>query len=211
MARTTSKNKASLAPITKTHPYRISENENLEKYEQIVEKMSDASGEIIDRVLDRLEGKPTKPVKSETTQKPETDRDCKTPEEPHPAKEAAAEPDPLERAYVQLERNYAALKAKNAELEGILNEKNELNAKLTDETQTLKNKIAELEAAVSELRNSGVGAVLADDIKKAVEKSDDLLLRNSELEFEISRLGAENHTLKQKLENLANAKKMAGR
>ena len=39
-----------------------------------------------------------------------------------------------------------------------------------------------------------------EELAKLTNKNDDLILRNSELEFEISRLGAENRALRQEKE-----------
>lgn len=206
------KAKTSLAPIQKTHPDRITEDENLEKYQEIAEKMVNASDEIIDRVLDRLEGKPTTPVKPVAVTKDQTPQVATEPATQPQAQEEtpppSIEPDPLERAYIQLEQEFNKMKVEKNELEMLL-EKEKLNTKkFQDEITNLKDQVDKLTNELQDYRAGGERSPFKAEVNELVKKSDDLLLRNSELEFEISRLGAERQNLKKKLEQLENQKRL---
>lgn len=210
MAKT--KAKTSLAPIQKTHPDRIKEDENLEKYQEIAEKMVNASDEIIDRVLDRLEGKPTAPVKPVVMKKDRAPKDETEPAtQPQVQEETLPhfiEPDPLERAYTQLEQEFNKMKAEKSELEMLL-EKEKLNTKkFQDEMTNLKDQVDKLTNELQDYRAGGERSPFKSEVNELVKKSDDLLLRNSELEFEISRLSAERQNLKQKLEQMENQRRL---
>lgn len=206
------KAKTSLAPIQKTHPDRIKEDENLEKYQEIAEKMVNASDEIIDRVLDRLEGKPTAPVKPVAAKKEQTPKAATEPAaQPQVQEETpppSIEPDPLERAYIQLEQDFNRVKAEKNELEMLLEEEKMNSKKLQDEIANLKDQVDKLTNELQDYRAGGERSPFKAEVNELVKKNDDLLLKNSELEFEISRLSAERQNLKQKLEQLENQRRL---
>ena len=206
------KAKTSLAPVQKTHPDRIKEDENLEKYQEIAEKMVNASDEIIDRVLDRLEGKPTAPVKPVAVKKDVAPKSVTEPVAQPQVQEKtpppSIEPDPLERAYIQLEQDFNRVRAEKNELEVLLDEEKMNSKKLQDEVANLKGQVDKLTNELQDYKVGGERSPFKAEVDELVKKSDDLLLRNSELEFEISRLNAERQNLKQKLEQLENQRRL---
>jgi hypothetical protein len=78
----------------------------------------------------------------------------------------------------------------------------DLKRELMEMKQINEKLICELESC----KNGTNGNPLRIEINKLIEQNDNLILRNSELEYEISRLGAENLRLKNELEQIRNSK-----
>lgn len=185
--------KAKIVPFTKTvttavSPDKVPEGAGIEEYEKMAAKVA-TSDEIIDRALDKLEGKVPEPPKA-----------ANIPEEDMPKKEDNVPPPPPETE--QPEKVPDDIDEKLA-VPDISNENKELRMQLMKAGRKIKElteKVESLSKTLSERNNQATG------IKQLTDKNDDLILRNSELEFEISRLNTENNRLKQELEKYVNAK-----
>lgn len=186
------KSKAKIVPFTKTvttavSPDRVPEGAGIEEYEKMAAKVA-SSDEIIDRALDKLEGKAPEPPKA-----------ANVPEEEMPEKEDSVPPPPETG---QPEKMPDDIDEKLA-VPDISNENKELRMQLAEAGRKIKElteKVKSLSKALSERDGQTAG------MKQLADKNDDLILRNSELEFEISRLNTENNRLKQELEKYVNAK-----
>jgi chromosome segregation ATPase len=174
-----------IVPITKTDPDRIAEGANIEDYEKMAAKMAASSDDIIDAALDRLEGREPEPKK------------------PQPKTENVEEPAVEERPPLAEEAQNKATVQRTAEAISEIN-------RLKDELSRANATIEKLRAEVTSLNDSAVAAAekLRPEMNSLITKNDDLILRNSELEFEISRLNAENNALKQRLEAVENQRRL---
>lgn len=176
------KSKAKIVPFTKTvttavSPDKVPEGAGIEEYEKMAAKVA-SSDEIIDRALDKLEGKVPEPPKAANVPNEEMSEKEDSVPPPPEVKSDDPEPDPGD-------------------------ENRDLRMQLTAAGRKIKElteKVESLSKALSERDSQTAG------MKQLADKNDDLILRNSELEFEISRLNTENNRLKQELEKYVNAK-----
>lgn len=175
-----------IVPFNKTAPTesidKIPETASLDDYEKMISKLANSSDDIIDGALDKLEGKkPTAhtPVKEEA-------------KEDYPKQETKEE-----------------VKVVHQENQSVVNELLEKLKNANQIVESLKSENEELKKKVSSSENNSINAsMFRDELSKLTDKNDNLILKNSELEFEISRLGAENLRLKTELEKLSNAKRL---
>lgn len=189
--------KNTIKPFTKTAPAvsldKIPDTASLDDYEKMISKMANSSDDIIDAALDKMEGRQPKQPPAEPRQEPlqEPPEDVqpqvqeRPPEEEAPAtKQPAAEAAPQQKVGA-VDSGIGALKDKMNNLQTQLDQ-------LTAANMSLSEKIG----------------MYKQEIEGLVAKNDDLILRNSELEFEISRVNTENTLLKRELESLGNAKRL---
>jgi len=187
------KSKAKIVPFTKTvttavSPDKVPEGAGIEEYEKMAAKVA-TSDEIIDRALDKLEGKVPEPPQA-----------ANVPEEDMPEKDDSVPPPPETE---QPENVPDDVYDEKPAVPDVSNENMDLRMKLTNAGRKIKElteKVESLSKALSERDGQPAG------MKQLADKNDDLILRNSELEFEISRLNTENNRLKQELEKYVNAK-----
>ena len=161
----------------------------LEDYEKAAANLAASSDRVIDKVLDRIEKREEKVLKrqekNESAEKAPADeskQDAAEPESPNPDGP---------------EREEAPQCQPSTGIQDLLEE----NARLKDE-------ISRMSAEFETRKVVDISGKFREEIKALTDRNDDLLLRNSELEFEISRLKMENNSLKQKLEQLENSRKL---
>lgn len=175
--------KKSLAPIKKPYPVesidKIPTNTaTLADYEKMAKVIAESSDDIIDRALDRME---SRPVKDKTP--PMAEAPVEAPQqESEPTNESNGKA-PVDDGVIDGECGEAVV-------------------------AKLKAKILKLTTENDELRKKLSNNVFEAELKKLETSRDDLLLRNSELEFEISRLGTENQTLKNELNKAMSARNL---
>lgn len=181
-----------IVPVEKKIPVesldKIPETASMDDYEKIAYRVSMASDEIIDRALDKLDGRKTeeKPLVKVKDRPKKENRFNKKPQK----KPEEQNKEPVEE--VATGDNTPEQKAENG------------NAAETPSPD--KNRITQLKNELSRLRIE-FGRCRSENAS-LIEKRDNLLLSNSELEFEVSRLSAENLRLKQELEQLSNSKRL---
>lgn len=166
-----------IEPIEKKAPVesisRIPDTANLSDYDKIVAKMANSSDEIIDKALEKFE-----PKRVEHVQKQEEEvEEIIPPPIGNPEKGFDETPNPKV-------------------------EKIDMTSEYLKTIQELNNEILELKYKLSESNPSKIHEMHAEEINNLINKNDDLILKNSELEFEISRLMSENNVLKQRLESI---------
>lgn len=183
MARGRKTNK--IVPFTKTVPTegldKVPETAGLDDYDKMIAKLANSSDDIIDGALDKLEGRKQIQLKSP----------IQTNLQEKPV--ASNVDEKFEETNVQNN-----LDAANERINCL----NLLVEKLQSENQELK------KASHPSVQIESKTSIFKDEIEKLTTKNDDLILRNSELEFEISRLGSENQRLKQQLENIMNSRNL---
>jgi hypothetical protein len=185
-----------IVPFTKTAPTegidKVPETAGLDDYDKMIAKLANSSDDIIDSALDKLDGHTFQPAPEPL--QPETNEEVIPPpkDENHEHENSPVEPD-YETINLRKE-----LQSANAQVNNL----NSMIESLRIENSELKNK-----AASSNSLEKNV-SIFQDEISKLTTKNDDLILRNSELEFEISRLGAENLRLKQELERISNSRRL---
>ena len=181
-----------IVPIEKKLPVetpdKIPENASIDDYEKIAYKMSMCSDEIIEKALDKLESRDS-PKNSSVVEK----KNSKTKTSKHSKKKDAK----IEK---KTESVVEDVKTIDIETDEDIKHQEELN-RLTNEIDILK---AELEKR----KPSMIDESFRIEISKLSKKNDELLLKNSDLEFEVSRLSTENNSLKQKLEQISNTKRL---
>ena len=180
------RNSKKIVPFTKTAPTegidKVPETAGLDDYDKMIAKLANSSDEIIDNALEKLEEKPVKEHKPEEPKKPETEdqqaiQHTEENENQTNPIEPKDEPIPLSEKIDELKKTIQTLKLEN---------------------ESLKNRISSTEPIL------GNASMFREEIAKLTDKNDDLILRNSELEFEISRLRSENNVLKGNLETALN-------
>lgn len=165
----------------------ITESATLSDYEKAMDNLMSSSDLIIDRVLDKLENNSNTKDKKNVEEKIE----CKN-DEVINQKETTNEQNDSDLNSIQ---NQQAM-------EEDITIVDDLKRELMEMKQINENLIRELES----YKNGTNGNPLRIEINKLIEQNDNLILRNSELEYEISRLGAENLRLKTELEQMRNNK-----
>jgi hypothetical protein len=168
----------------------ITESATLSDYEKAMDNLMSSSDLIIDRVLDKLENNSNTKEKKNVEEKSEC-KNCKNDE--------------------VINQNETTDEQNDSELNSIQNQQtveeditivDDLKRELMEMKQINEKLICELESC----KNGTNGNPLRIEINKLIEQNDNLILRNSELEYEISRLGAENLRLKNELEQIRNSK-----
>lgn len=165
----------------------ITESATLSDYEKAMDNLMSSSDLIIDRVLDKLENNSNTKEKKNVEEKSE----CKN-DEVINQKETTDEQNDSDLNSIQNQQTMEEDITIVDDLKRELMEMKQINEKL----------ICELESC----KNGTNGNPLRIEINKLIEQNDNLILRNSELEYEISRLGAENLRLKNELEQIRNSK-----
>jgi hypothetical protein len=165
----------------------ITESATLSDYEKAMDNLMSSSDLIIDRVLDKLENNSNTKEKKNVEEKPKYEKD-----EVINQKETTDEQNDSDLNSIQNQQTMEEDITIVDDLKRELMEMKQINEKL----------ICELESC----KNGTNGNPLRIEINKLIEQNDNLILRNSELEYEISRLGAENLRLKNELEQIRNSK-----
>lgn len=165
----------------------ITESATLSDYEKAMDNLMSSSDLIIDRVLDKLENNSNTKEKKNSEEKSE----CKNGELIN-QKETTDEQNDSDLKSIQNQKT----------IEDDITIVDDLKQELTEMKQINEKLICELES----YKNGTNGNPLRLEINKLIEQNDNLILRNSELEYEISRLGAENLRLKTELEQMRNNK-----
>jgi hypothetical protein len=165
----------------------ITESATLSDYEKAMDNLMSSSDLIIDRVLDKLENNSNTKEKKNVEEKPKYGKD-----EVINQKETTDEQNDSDLNSIQNQQTMEEDITIVDDLKRELMEMKQINEKL----------ICELESC----KNGTNGNPLRIEINKLIEQNDNLILRNSELEYEISRLGAENLRLKNELEQIRNSK-----
>jgi hypothetical protein len=165
----------------------ITESATLSDYEKAMDNLMSSSDLIIDRVLDKLENNSNTKEKKNVEEKPKYEKD-----EVINQKETTDEQNDSDLNSIQNQQTMEEDITIVDDLKRELMEMKQINEKL----------ICELESC----KNGTNGNPLRIEINKLIEQNDNLILRNSELEYEISRLGAENLRLKTELEQIKNSK-----
>jgi hypothetical protein len=165
----------------------ITESATLSDYEKAMDNLMSSSDLIIDRVLDKLENNSNTKEKKNVEEKPKYEKD-----EVINQKETTDEQNDSDLNSIQNQQTMEEDITIVDDLKRELMEMKQINEKL----------ICELESC----KNGTNGNPLRIEINKLIEQNDNLILRNSELEYEISRLGAENLRLKNELEQTRNSK-----
>jgi len=177
-----------ITPIEKilpvNSPDELHEKATLEDYEKIAAQMAISSDKIIDEALDKMEQRDKKANCESATDVPQAKSHDKPTKvvpntKPAPVSMKAVVPD------------NPTIPAPNLDIERLERE----NAMLIAELNRLKEEMSGFSVVNTE-------DMFRSEINALTVKNDDLILKNSELEFEISRLGTENNILKQKLESL---------
>lgn len=175
--------KKSLAPIKKPYPVESidkipTDTATLADYEKMAKVIAESSDDIIDRALDRME---SRPVKDETP--PMVEAPVEVPQQESEPTDESTGKVPVDEGVIDGECGEAVV-------------------------AELKAKILKLTTENDELRKRLSNNMFEVELKKLETSRDDLLLRNSELEFEISRLGTENQTLKNELNKAMSARNL---
>ena len=165
----------------------ITESATLSDYEKAMDNLMSSSDLIIDRVLDKLENNSNTKEKKNVEEKLE----CKN-DEVINQKETTDEQNDSDLNSIQNQQT----------MEEDITIVDDLKRELMEVKQINEKLICELESC----KNGTNGNPLRIEINKLIEQNDNLILRNSELEYEISRLGAENLRLKNELEQIRNSK-----
>lgn len=165
----------------------ITESATLSDYEKAMDNLMSSSDLIIDRVLDKLENNSNTKEKNISEEKLE----CKN-DELINQKETTDEQNDSELNSIQNQQT----------MEDDITIVDDLKRELMEMKQINEKLICELESC----KNGTNGNPLRIEINKLIEQNDNLILRNSELEYEISRLGAENLRLKTELEQIRNSR-----
>jgi len=183
--------KGGINPIEKkpvvTSPDNIHGDATLEDYEKIAAKIAISSDKIIDEALDKMEQRDKRVEAEKDAMKPEKDsivaeesvQDSKPEQVPENVEKPLKEP------------------IQNPNIDKIKKENNELRGDIDN-----------LRKSMSGMTIIETEEMFRKEIDSLTSKNDDLILRNSELEFEISRLMVENTALKQKLEHFENSNRI---
>lgn len=207
------KKRQSIVPFEKKAPAtsidKIPETATIEDYEKIVSKMAKSSDTIIDNMLDKLEGKPvTNTVQAESQNPVEPPPPVDSQEEGLPGSDKPAE-EPIQEDVQPTDESCnlgePVPHCDDPFMAELIRKNDELRKKIETYEYEIKSLKQKLESTAE---NGAIPVPFTEEMNKLVEKNDDLILRNSELEFEISRLGAENKRLKQQLEQSAATKRL---
>ena len=217
------KQRGGLTPFVKSleppkNPDEIPSSATLDDYEKIAAKMALASDEIIDMALDRMDGRT---AAKEQDKEHATASSAAMPAETKVEEAKTEGGKPAEGDKKKRGRSKKAdVKKADEPLDPPIHstvaptetkpepQPQEGNATDGAERTASETPPAEAETPRAPHPPVDVEAMLRAELGKLRAECDDLLLRNSELEYEVSRLGAESTALKQRLERYENAHRL---